>query len=509
MAATPAARAMMTPDTAAAAPARVVHAEALQDALAPRLIDDESVVVSERRVQTRRGPLTYEVRVGRVPIRNDDTGQVRGRLFFVAYVVKTKGPRRPITFAWNGGPLVASAIIHMDGLGPRRRTAQGMVDNPDTLLADTDLVFMDAMETGFSRPAAPEFSPEFMNMTGDVNATAEFIRAYRARFRTGDQPLFIAGESYGVFRAAALAEKLSAAHVDIAGAILLSGDIPNIPQPPEFYDAMHIPARTAAAFHHKRLAPDLMRDREATMQAALDWARTVYMPALARRGTLAADEREAIATTLARYTGISPAQVNRETLVVPIQQYLTTSLSLDGSKALSDEDMRVRIDEDRSDVRSAELVDSYIRGELGYTTDLTYAGLETGYSPYPAPRKLSIRDRWIYNQPGVTPEIVAEVKRTWEVSPLARANPTWIINAMKQDKDMRVFVATGRFDPLNMCEGNAIAAAQLPTDLRTRMSTHCYESGHIIFRDNDARAPFLHDLSAFIQRTMAERQPKP
>jgi hypothetical protein len=229
------------------------------------------------------------------------------------------------------------------------------------------------------------------------------------------------------------------------------------------------------------------------------------MPALARRSELSSQDREAIAAGVARYTGILPAQVNRSTLVVSAQQYLTTFLGLDGSKPLTDEDMRVTVEEDRGELGAAQAVDNYIRGELGYTTDLTYAGVETGYSPFPAPKKLSIRDQWIYNQPGATPEIVAEAKRMWEVSPLARVNPTWIVNAMKQDKDLRVFVATGRFDPLNMCEGNVIAAAQLPPDLGNRVSTHCYNSGHIIFRDEDARVPFLKDLSSFIRQTMAAR----
>src|SRR5882757_4779821 len=183
--------------------ARVADAPAKASSrlLPPIASGDEPVVVTEHRIETARGPLLYEARTGRLAIRSAETGEVRGYIFFVAYVGKSNGPRRPITFAWNGGPTVASAIVHMEGLGPRRRTKSGVVDNAETLLADSDLVFYDALETGFSRPAKPEFAAEFLNLQGDVAATAEFIRAYRARFRTVDQPLFIAGESYGVFRA--------------------------------------------------------------------------------------------------------------------------------------------------------------------------------------------------------------------------------------------------------------------------------------------------------------------
>jgi len=125
---------------------------------------DEPIVVTEHRIQTAHGALPYEARAGRLPIRSEQTGEIRGFIFFVAYVVTASGPRR--------------------------RTKAGMVDNPETLLADSDLVFYDALETGFSRPAAPEYAPEFLNTQGDVAVTAEFIRAYRARFRAIGQPLW-------------------------------------------------------------------------------------------------------------------------------------------------------------------------------------------------------------------------------------------------------------------------------------------------------------------------------
>jgi hypothetical protein len=376
-----------------------------------------------------------------------------------------------------------------------------MVDNPDTLLATTDLVFMDAVETGFSRPAKPELAADFMNLQGDVAATAEFIRAYRARFRAVEQPLFILGESYGVFRAAALADSMTQRHEPLAGVVLVSGDIPNIPQSPAFYDAMHVPARTATAYYYKRLDAELMRDRAATMRAAVAWARTVYLPALEHSDELSAQERDNIAAELARYTGIRADLINRQSLVVNAEQYLRTFLAVDGSMPLTDIDTRVRVGAEGDDLGDPVLVDRYIRGELGYATDLTYAGLEKGYAPFPAPKLLTIGDQWQYNQPGMTPEVMSESRQTGEVAPLARLNPPWIVNALKRDPDLQVYVATGRYDPLNMCEGDVIATATLPADLARRITNKCYESGHIIFRDDVARRPFLRDVSAFIENT--------
>jgi carboxypeptidase C (cathepsin A) len=130
-----------------------------------------------------RGDLEYEARAGRLPIRNDETGEVRGYAFFVAYVAKpTDSKPRPLIFLWNGGPTTSSILVHSEMFGPRRFTAAGMVDNAETLLTTSDLVFYDPIDTGFSRPARPEYDKEFLSVLGDFAATAEFIRAYRVKF---------------------------------------------------------------------------------------------------------------------------------------------------------------------------------------------------------------------------------------------------------------------------------------------------------------------------------------
>jgi len=125
--------------------------------ISPLITGDETIVVAQHHVKTVHGDLAYESRAGRLPIRNDETGEVRGYVFFTAYVVKPAGPKpRPISFLWNGGPTASSILVHSELFGPRRFTAAGMVDNAETLLASSDLVFYDPIGTGFSRPARPE-----------------------------------------------------------------------------------------------------------------------------------------------------------------------------------------------------------------------------------------------------------------------------------------------------------------------------------------------------------------
>jgi carboxypeptidase C (cathepsin A) len=469
----------------------------------PLVPGDEPVVVTEHRVQTASGPLDYEARTGRIPIRDQNTGQVRGHIFFVAYVAKNRGIGRPLTFAWNGGPGAASSIIHLEGLGPRRKLGDDVVDNAETLLQTSDLVFMDAMETGFSRPETPELAKEFLNLKGDIAATVEFIRAYRDRFHSNGQPLFICGESYGVFRAAGVVDEFAKRKVKVAGAILISGDIPNIPQDDSFYDAMHVPARTATAFYYKRLDPDLMRDRDATMKAVNDWAVNVYQPALKKLDKLTPDEKEKISTDLARFIGMRPEQVDRKTLVIHVDHYLKDFFGGDGTKVLAGHDMRQLDGDEKDPFGSPALIDNYLRGELGYTTDLAYNNVDTGYAVAPGPPPERPANGFFYNLDNMSPEDKALSDKYEEVTWIAKSMPQFIPDALKRDKNLKLLVATGRFDPLNMCEGDVRVTSQLSADQSARMINRCYEAGHVMYEDEKVRPIFSSDLANFIRQTVA------
>jgi carboxypeptidase C (cathepsin A) len=117
-----------------------------------------------------------------------------------------------------------------------------MVDNAETLLASSDLVFYDPIGTGFSRPARPEYEQEFLSVLGDFAATAEFIRAYRARFQAENQPLFLGGESYGTWRVCGTTELLTKRGIKVSGVMLISGGVPGSLMPGAFQDAMYIPS---------------------------------------------------------------------------------------------------------------------------------------------------------------------------------------------------------------------------------------------------------------------------
>ena len=444
----------------------------------------------------------------------DETGEVHAHVFFVAYVVTNRGAHRPLTFAWNGGPTLPSVYVHTEFLSPRRLDRTGFVDNPATALAATDLVFYDPVETGFSRPSKPEFAAEFLNMKGDIAATSEFIRAYRGRFGAETQPLFILGESYGAWRAAGVSEFLADRHVGIAGVILISGGFAGTKPSLAFSHAMDIQARAAGAFYYKRLPPELMRDRVETLRIVDQWAASTYLPALEHVSELSPEDRASIARQLAKFTGFPPEQIDPNTLVVNTSDYLSGFFAPDKARTLSELDLRISGDEAVEPTRSLQ-ISHYLRNELGYNTDLTYSGeltypddvsyraLESGYVPTPGPARRRTGLQWSYNQSEEAPAALERLRATGDGAYLDAVNPPWIENAMTAEPNLRVFVAQGRFDPTNSCEGVRRIVAGLGAGLSGRIESRCYEGGHMMYRDETERIRLSDDLAKFITTASA------
>jgi carboxypeptidase C (cathepsin A) len=465
-------------------------------------------MVTTKHVITLSGkPLTYTARAGVLPIRLNDTGEPRGFIFFVAYsVARTPGqPVRPLTFAWNGGPGSNALLVHLDALGPRRLTsptegrAATFEDNQATWLDATDLVFVDPIGTGFSRPAKPEYADDFYGVLGDIAATVEFIRAYRTRFDAWDAPLYLAGESYGVWRAAGAAEAMEKGGQRVAGLVLISGGIPLGPVVPDaMRTAFFIPTRTASAFYHHKLPPDLQANRDRAVTQAEQWARSVYGPALTRVDALGPSERALIAGQLARFTGLDTSLIDKQTLIVDRQFLLDNLLKDRGQGALGRFDTRQigraaplnRADE----ARRRTLINRYLRMELGFKTDLVYQGLESGYSSKPSPE--GVNARWKYDQGD--PNVPVVVKNT-DGPP--GGTPPWLKRAMDIDPEPRTFVATGIYDSLNSCAGNSYALGQLAPAAASKITFRCYEGGHMMYEDREARFALARDIFDFYHAT--------
>jgi hypothetical protein len=268
--------------------------------------------------------------------------------------------------------------------------------------------------------------------------------------------------------------------------------------PFEFTDAMYIPARTAAAFFHHKLAPDLMRDREATLKQVNEWITSTYLPALGHVGSLSEAEKERIVADLARFTGVRPEQIDHKMLLMSNHDYLHGLFGDRPDKVLDTYDMRIIGTVQENPSRKGFIAD-YLRDELGYDTDLAYTGLEDGYMPRPGPPRRGTGERWVYDHTDVTPVLLARMQ--------AGGGPPnsqpWLQNAMHIDRRLRVFVAAGRYDSLNMCEGNLLMVAKLPTDLSRRFTNRCYEGGHMMYRDQPTRLQLSDDIGRFITEAAA------
>ena len=229
-------------------------------------------IVRKHKVRVGDKTLQYYTTVGMMPIKNGK-GETEAKLFFTAYTLDSEeGDRdRPLMFSFNGGPGSSSVWLHLGGLGPRRvemlddgampPPPYKLIENEFTWLEETDLVFVDPVDTGYSRASTPELAKEYCGVDKDLEAVGEFIRLYLTRYKRWTSPLFMVGESYGTFRAAGLAGHLIEKGIAFNGIVLVSSilslqtarfgegnDLPYI---------LFLPTYAATAWRHKKLAPDL------------------------------------------------------------------------------------------------------------------------------------------------------------------------------------------------------------------------------------------------------------
>jgi len=458
----------------------------------------ETPVVTQHRITLNGKPLAYTAEVGRMAIRDAETGEPRGWMGYIAYRVASTKPR-PIAFVWNGGPGANSATLHFEVAGPKRGEAGGLVDNQETWLTDADLVFVDPIGTGFSRPTKAEYADAFYGTVGDVASVTEFVRAWRLQHGTESNPLYLIGESWGAGRAANVGYALLKRGVPVAGLGLVSGgtglsrlgeDGPVGP--------LKIVGFAATAFALGKLAPDVGADTSAVEAAAGKWVRDVYAPALARRDQLSDAERDQVTAGLSRFTGVAADKIDRKTLALTPRQFRTLLVP---GKTLNTFDMRIT---DEPGASSRDAILAYLRGDLGYRTDLPYVGLEPqddGYLPDGKPLQ-SVGARWDYATAKVTPEerqaAIAEAMRTGAGPPALGPPLPATAEAVALNPKLRVLVASGLYDSLANCAGAKETGRSLPAPLKAAMSFRCYPGGHMMYRDQPTRLKFSADIRKLV-----------
>jgi carboxypeptidase C (cathepsin A) len=354
--------------------------------------------------------VTYTAETGMLPVLKAD-GTTRASVFYVAYTRQdgTNGGKRPVTFCFNGGPGSASVWLHLGALGPRRAKLNpdgslpappfALVDNEYSLLNASDLVFIDPVATGFSRAAKDEKANDFFGEAGDLDSVGEFIRLWTTRHERWLAPKFLCGESYGVFRAAGLAEHLRRRYgMYLNGLVLVSGvlDFATISGGPgnDLPYPLILPAYTAAAFYHKKLPPDLQADLDKALAESRVFAQGEYAAALLAGASVPAAEQEKITVELSRLTGlpssvitdnklrIDPAVFRKQLLHnegLILGAYDARLTGRDGDAAAAGPDF----DPSAAAVMGpfSAAMNAYVRSELKFEDDLPYE-LIAGVQPW-------------------------------------------------------------------------------------------------------------------------------
>lgn len=461
---------------------------------------------SQHEIRLHGERLSYLARCGYMKML-DEEGKLKANIFFIAYEKTGKDAgRRPVTFAFNGGPGSSSVWLHMGALGPRRvkmgdagealPPPYAIVDNEFTWLAFTDLVFIDPVMTGYSRPAAGEDKKQFHGVQEDAQSVGEFIRLYLTKYNRWMSPKFLAGESYGTTRAAALSGYLLDRYgIYLNGVCLVSSilqfqtarfDVGN-----DLPFALFLPTYTATAWYHKKLPADLQQDLRATLAEVESWALGDYWLALAKGDNLSAEERRQVIAKLARYTGLSPQYVENTNLRVSIRRFVKELLR-DRQLTVGRLDSRFRGRDRDSAGESYEFdpsyaaiygpftaaINHYIRRELQYENDLTYEILTGRVRP------------WNWGKNGQGYVNVAETLR----------------NAMNRNPYMQVFVANGYYDLATPYFATRYTMNHLNLEPALRKNIHMayYEAGHMMYIHKPSLQQFTQDVAAFMREAAAQ-----
>jgi carboxypeptidase C (cathepsin A) len=462
---------------------------------------EEKISQTSHTVRLDGHDIKYTATAGTLPIRGDD-GKVQARMFFVAYTrdgedVKT----RPLSFLYNGGPGSATIWLHMGSFAPRRvqMADEGfqpappyrLVDNEASLIDATDLVFVDAVSTGYSRTVEGVNPAQFHGQQGDLRAFGDFIYEYLKTYSRWPSPKYLIGESYGTIRSAGLSQELQSRHgIELNGIVLISAlltyqTISTGPQNDVAY-VSYFPTYTTTAWYHKRLAPDLQaKSVKQVADEALAFATGEYATTLLKGNSLSEAERKAVAAKIARLTGLSQTYVEQTNLRIDPSRFRKELLRdkrlvvgrLDTRYTATDLDAAGESEEfDPSNTAlqgayTAMFMD-YVRNELKWESDLHY---DSSGNVRP----------WTYVQN----------------SYMDMTEP--LRQSMAKNPFLKVRVEAGYFDMACVFAGAVIDFWHLGYDkvFTGRVSFGWYEGGHMMYTRPSAHKALKDDIAKFIADT--------
>src|SRR5438034_7134835 len=293
---------------------------------------EEKISQTSHSIRIDGREIKYTATAGTLPIRLDN-GQIAARMFFVAYTKDGEEARmRPLSFLYNGGPGASTIWLHMGSFAPKhvRMADEGfqpappytIEDNEHSLIDVSDLVFVDAVDTGYSRVTTGVDNQQFHGQSGDLRAFGESINTYLKTYSRWPSPKYLIGESYGTIRSAGLAQEIQERHgIELNGIVLVSSllsyqTLSPAPNNDVAYADL-VETYAATAWYHKKLPPDLQQqDLKRVVDQARAFAWNEYMPVLTKGNTLSDVERRGMAQKLSRFTGLSAQYVESANLRV-------------------------------------------------------------------------------------------------------------------------------------------------------------------------------------------------
>ncbi|QOY88968.1 S10 family peptidase [Paludibaculum fermentans] len=477
-------------------------------------IPKETSSVTRHQLDLGGKTLKYTATAGTLHIPGADETPY-GSIFFVAYTLDDAEPaRRPVTFLYNGGPGSASIWLHMGSVGPVRvitaspeATGAGpydVVPNEYSLLDHTDLVFIDAPLSGYSRAVGKGAAKDFAGVDQDVTAFNKFIKRWISVNHRWNSPHFLFGESYGTTRSAALVNSLENDGVSVNGVILLSSVLNYFNRSPGILNQYigNLPTYAATAWYFKKV-PHKGTEKD-FIEAARVFARGEYAEALAQGHNLPPARFEAVAAKLAGFTGLSAAYIKDSNLrIAPTRfrkEFARGERLILGryDTRFEGSDVDAAGENPGYDPSSTGITGAYVTSfrnyldqQLKYTSDLDY---RPSGSPF-----LGTWDR-THRAPGAGGGPVgpnAAMRDAYVAGDLA--------DAMRKNPYLKVLSANGLFDlatPFFQTELD-LAQMDLEKKLVPNVEFSYYPAGHMIYLNVDALKQFKSDLASWYQRTLS------
>ncbi|MGH8278316.1 MAG: S10 family peptidase [Gammaproteobacteria bacterium] len=466
-----------------------------------RAVTQGSVTVNGKTIQ-------YTATASTILLRNDKN-QPTATMFYVAYTQDGANPAtRPVTFLYNGGPGSSSVFLEMGAFGPFRVVAgdaqatppppYDIVPNQYSLLDKSDLVFIDAVGTGYSRVVGEGTTKEFWGVDQDVASFGQFIKRYLTEYNRWNSPKYLLGESYGTTRSANLADWLQNNGIALNGVTLQSTIL-------NYGDTMpgtnleyitYLPSYAAIAWYHNQL-PNKPADLAPFLEQVRAFARGTYADALMQGSSLTPADYNDVLTKLHQYTGLSETFLKNSNLKVSPTQFRAELLRGQDRilgrydaryEGINSDNAQTFPDYDPSDTSISPAYTAawnwYVINKLKYQSDVAY---RTGWGPI-------IREwDWQHRLPG---------RQQFRTPPLPDVAAN-LGDAMRKNPNLKVFSANGYFDlatPFFKTEFD-IDNLDLPPEIYQNIQFHYYPSGHMIYLHVPALAQYHADLDKFYDTT--------